>query len=532
MTRVTFGVAASSYAANMAVKQNAAEFALEFPAAAKAVDESFYVDDGLTGVDSVDEAVALQRQLQELFARGGFVLRKWNSSNPAVLEHISDDLKDAQALQTLPDDGTYTKTLGVEWNTVMDHFRLKVAELSSLDTITKRFLVSDVAKMFDVLGWYSPCTIKMKILFQQLWEMKIGWDDEVPESVRESWLKWRSELNLLSTKHVPRCYHDKTTFVVSMELHGFSDASEHAYSAVVYLRMECSDGSTQIGLVSSKTKVAPITRLTIPRLELCGAQLLAKLLHHTRHVLDLSIEQSHAWTDSTIVLHWLIGSPKRFKTFVGNRVGNIVELLGPERWHHVSGMDNPADCASRGLFPSELIDHTLWWEGPAWLKLPSSQWPEQSQVPETYPIPEEEKEITFVAVAQPVEPLIPFDRFSSFNHLKRVTAWILRFIENCRANARKVSKVSSHLTVSELQKADVYWLTTIQGQHFGKEITSLKKGRRLRKSSPLIPLHPFLDDDDLIRVGGREDNSNRAYSNRHPVVLHGSHLLTRLIIRT
>ena len=167
-------------------------------------------------------------------------------------------------------------------------------------------------------------------------------------SICESWLKWRSELGLLSTKTIPRCYHDKSASVVSMEVRGFSDASEQAYSAVVYLRRECTDGSNQIALVSSKTKVVPT-----PRLELCGAQLLAKLLHRVRHALNVPLNQSYAWTDSTIVLHWFIGNLKRFKMYVRYRVSNIVELLGLECWHHVSGMDNPADCASRGLFPSD-----------------------------------------------------------------------------------------------------------------------------------------------------------------------------------
>ena len=90
----------------------------------------------------------------------------------------------------------------------------------------------------------------------------------------------------------------------------------------------------------------------------------------------------------------------------------------------------------------------------------------------------------------------------------------------------------SHLSVSELQKAEVYWLAVIQRQQFPKEITSLLKGRTLHRSSPLIPLQPILDDDQLIRVGGREQNSNRAYSTQHPVVIHGSHPITRLIIRS
>lgn len=98
MTRVTFGVSASSYAANMAVKQNATDLALEYPLAAKAASESFYVDDGLAGGDTVEEAITLQYQLQELFGRGGFLLRKWSCSNPAVLKHLPDELKDMQSL--------------------------------------------------------------------------------------------------------------------------------------------------------------------------------------------------------------------------------------------------------------------------------------------------------------------------------------------------------------------------------------------------------------------------------------------------
>lgn len=129
---------------------------------------------------------------------------------------------------TLPDATQYTKTLGIEWNTVMDHFRLNIAALPPLDNITKRVLISDVNKTFDALGWVSPCTIKMKILFQQLWELKVDWDDAVPDAVCESWFRWRSELDLLTTRHIPRCYFDKTTEVKSMELHGFSDASEQA----------------------------------------------------------------------------------------------------------------------------------------------------------------------------------------------------------------------------------------------------------------------------------------------------------------
>lgn len=216
MTRVTFGVSASSFAANMSMKQNALDFASEFPQAVKAVEDSFYVDDSLTGADSVHDAIKLQKQLQSLFLKGGFLLRKWNSSESAVLKHISSDLKDSQSMQLMPDEDQYTKTLGIEWNARQDHFRLTVADLPPMTNITKRALVSDVAKTFNVLGWFSPTIIKVKILLQRLWERKVEWDDPVPLSIKDAWLQWRSELPLLTSKHIPRCYFDKKSRQKSM----------------------------------------------------------------------------------------------------------------------------------------------------------------------------------------------------------------------------------------------------------------------------------------------------------------------------
>ena len=235
MTRVTFGVSASSFAANMAVKQNALDFATEFPIAAKVVDTSFYVDDCLTGADSIAEATKLHTQLHALFTKDGFLLRKWNSSDAEVVKSIPADLREVQSIQSLPAPDQYTKTLGIEWNSNSDHFRLTIASLPSLKSITKRKLVSDIAKTFDILGWFAPAIIKVKILLQRLWEQRVDWDDVVPDPIHEEWLQWRSNLNILSKRHIPRCYFNKDTQVASLELHGFSDASENAYAAVVYI---------------------------------------------------------------------------------------------------------------------------------------------------------------------------------------------------------------------------------------------------------------------------------------------------------
>lgn len=215
--------------------------------------------------------------MQELFSKGGFLLRKWNSSDPQILQNLPIELKDTKCTQEMPkaDDHEYTKTLGIQWNAIKDCFKLSVPTYTPLEFLTKRGLVSDVAKTFDALGWFSPSTIKAKILMQQLWELKVDWDDPVPEEIHNAWLQWRTELPLLTLMSISRCYFNKDSQVVTTEMHGFADASEDAYAAVVYLRTTDASGHTHISLVMSKTKVAPIKRLTIPRLELCGAQLLA-----------------------------------------------------------------------------------------------------------------------------------------------------------------------------------------------------------------------------------------------------------------
>lgn len=422
-----------------------------------------------------------------------------------------------------------TKTLGLEWNTSTDMFHIAVSGLPPSETVTKRILVADIAKVFDALGWFAPATICMKILLQRVWEAKVDWDDPVPERIRGIWHQWRVELPLLIQKGVPRCYFPKHANIVSSQIHGFSDASEDAYAGVVYLRMVDSTGAVHISLVMSKTKVSPIKRLSIPRLELCGAQLVARLLYHVKEVLQVPLSETYAWTDSTIVLSWLSGSPRRFKTYVGNRVSEIIDRIPPERWNHVVSADNPADCASRGVLPSQLLDHELWWTGPPWLPLDPSQWPKRESTAVDLPV-EEERDVCLATVSLSAEPVVPFNRYSSFARTQRVVAWILRFVGNCRRPRAATEKLS--LTVFELNTAEKYLLKFSQETQFFSEISALKAKKSLPHGSNLLSLHPFVDSDGVLRVGGRECESKLAYSRKHPVILHGKHPLVKLIIRS
>ena len=528
MTRLTFGVSSSSFIANMCVKQNASNHSLDFTLATKAVEDSFYVDDGLTGANSFEEAIELHHQLQNLFAKGGFLLRKWNSSELKVLEHIAPELREQNSIHTLSDSDEYAKTQGIEWNSKLDHFRLTVAELPQQERLTKRILTSDIAKIFDVLGWFSPTVVKAKILLQRLWEIKVQWDDLVPQDLEETWHQWRSELGLLTHWLIPRCYFPKNTTIVYKQLHGFSDASEQAYAGVVYLRMVDTTGSVYVSLVIAKTKVAPIKRLSIPRLELCGAHLLSQLLHHCRIIFGLPSVDMFAWTDSTIVLNWITGNPRRFKTYVGNRVSSISDVVPPNRLNHVDGLENPADCASRGLLPSELLTHDLWWNDPYWLQRGIHQWPKPA-VPSPNNPSEEADEICSHAAIVAASSVIPLDQHSSFSHLIRVTAWMLRFIHNCSSHG--ITRFTGSLSVTELTNAETIWFSTAQCNTFQDEIESLRKRKAVPAASCLCVLHPFIDSAGILRVGGRLGNYPFAFSQRHPVILHGQHPLTKLIIR-
>ena len=150
----------------------------------------------------MEETVKLQDQLQNLFSKGGFLLQKWSSSNPNILKHLIPELLNTPSSHPIPDINEYTKTLGIQWNSVLDHFRLSVTELPPLEIVTKRMLVSDIAKTFDILGWFSPAINKVKILLQRVWERNFDWDNTVPQPIQEEWLQWRLELKLLSTKTI------------------------------------------------------------------------------------------------------------------------------------------------------------------------------------------------------------------------------------------------------------------------------------------------------------------------------------------
>ncbi|XP_024872298.1 uncharacterized protein LOC112454901, partial [Temnothorax curvispinosus] len=349
---VTFGFTASPFLAIYCLLQLAHQYHEKYPLASAALLEALYVDDVVTSVRTVEQARALRDQLLSLLRSAGFKLRKWSSSHPAALEGLDTQLCSQSMLDFESSEDQSQKILGLRWHSQSDSFGFQVNALDR--ECTKRTILSEVARIFDPLGFLAPLTFTAKCLIQRLWTLKLDWDDEPPMDIRRSWNRFQTELGVLSSLRVPRAFN--SCHVVRCELHGFCDASELGYGAVIYLRIVTRDGVV-VRLLCAKFKVAPLRPLTIPRLELCAALLLSKLIAYVRRILrgHIDIDDEYAWTDSEVARAWIRSAPQRWKTFVRNRVALIQDNVPVSAWGHVDTESNPADHCSRGLYPRDLV---------------------------------------------------------------------------------------------------------------------------------------------------------------------------------
>lgn len=522
LNTVTYGVSSAPWLAIRTLHQLAQDEGLKYPDAAKVLQENIYVDDVLTGAESFEEALSLKRQLITLLKSGGFQLRKWSSNCPEILHDVP--LIDREVYLPLhSSDDSVVKILGIHWDAQADAFSYKVTLNNKVNT--KRALLSVLARIYDPLGWVTPAVFNAKYLIQTLWSLGLGWDDPIPSAIHDQWLVFATQLDELSKLRIKRCIASSNNAEVNLV--GFCDASEKGYSSVVYLHTTDSHSRTNVSLLMGKSKVAPLKTLSIPRLELCGAVLLSKLLQYAMSILDTRINRTYAFTDSATVLAWLRTPPFKLKPFVSNRVVQIIEITEPTMWNYVSTDHNPADCASRGLTPRQLVIHPLWWEGPTWLSYQREQWPIAS-VPCLQPsdIPEIKTSLnTLVSMSgHPASDIL--QRFSSLTTLQRVTAWCLRF----KTNSMLPEKLRRQgpLTFTELREALHVWIRHVQNIHFYKDIESLTKKNSCSPS--LRRLNPFLDSSGLLRVGGRLHNAPLPYSARHPLLLPPKSHLTNLSV--
>ena len=532
MQRVTLGVTSSPYMAIKTLFQVATDFGQSYPEAQRAIRESFYVDDFFGGADTEQEAVLLRKQLNIILTKGGFTLKKWRSSSPFVLDSIPSELKELLPDQKLLDSHSacYPKALGLVWDSRKDEMATHV-DVSVGYSTTKRGLASDIAKTFDVMGWLSPVILESKTLYRTLWQKHIGWDQQIPSECQLQHKRWREELPLLAGIRLPRHYYQGRK-PLDVSLHGFSDASCKAFSAVIYIRAVYKTGPPTSVLVCSKTRVAPLVDRTIPELELCGANLLAKLLENVSSTLEIPISKIKAYTDSTIVLAWLDGNPKRYKLYVSNRIVRTNRIMPPEVWNHVPTKSNSADCASRGIRATELLSHPLWWHGPPWLleqPLVIPPKPQRSTKEELIDKEHQPKSLKIVGAVIPLlAPEIEYCSNSWLNVAKALSR-VLRFV--ARTKDKKPAPASHQISVAEFAQADLILKKRSQRRSFSLELHQLQSSppQPLPSKSVILALHPEIDSQGLLCVGGRLRNASIEEHSKHPIILSSKDRYTRLL---
>ncbi|XP_076660298.1 uncharacterized protein LOC143363618 [Halictus rubicundus] len=295
LNTVTFGLSSAPYLATRCLQQLADDESQNYKAASEVIKRDIYVDDLLTGAATYRDAIKLRDQIITLLNKGELNIRQWVSNDPQLLSGLTDD----QIHPKFFGDAT-VKTLGVAWDPRNDTIHYSV-NINSPNSPTKRAILSTIAKIFDPLGLLGPVTVTAKIIMQRLWQLKIDWDESLPMNVQNEWQNYRNNLKLLEKVKFNR--HITQRSVKSIELHGFCDASERAYGACIYIRTINQSGKIKTQLLCAKSRVAPLKTISLARLELCGANLLATLYCSVRESLTHTISKTTFWTDSTIVLH-------------------------------------------------------------------------------------------------------------------------------------------------------------------------------------------------------------------------------------
>ncbi|XP_038106933.1 uncharacterized protein LOC119766449 [Culex quinquefasciatus] len=532
LTTVTYGTKPAPFLATRTLKQLAQDEQQRFPLAAQALETDVYMDDVISGADDVATATELRAQLDSLLGSGGFKLRKWASNEPSVLRGV------ARENLALPDEIDWDQeasvnTLGLKWLPKTDCFRFKFKNpaVTPGQPLTKQLILSIIATFFDPLGLLGASLVLLKMFMQKLWTLqrvdgtRYDWKDPLPPTVGEEWRKLSQHLGVLNNIRIPRCTVIKGA--VDIQIHCYTDASEKAYGACVYIRSKNVERKLARRLLTSKSKVAPLKQQPLPRLELNGSDLGADLVEWVIRVFGKRFPVFF-WTDSTCVLLWLKKPPSYWHTYVGNRVARIQRITEEldAVWNHIPGVSNPADLISRGVPPEELEGNEMWEEGPDWDDEEPSSWPAQPDLSgEEAP----ERRRVVVACVATVEFIdILLSRFSSYISLIRAVALARRFTRRFNKEAKQTY---GYVTLKELREAEGVIVRLVQRTTFAEEIEDLLAEKSVSAHSRLRWFNPHIDEAGVLRVGGRLQHSKEPPGRKHPMVLPAKHRFTELLFK-
>ncbi|XP_055645110.1 uncharacterized protein LOC129780638 [Toxorhynchites rutilus septentrionalis] len=436
MNVAIFGASCSPTQAIFAMNLNAEENEVDHPRAAIAIKHHHYMDDYLDSVDTDVEAVKLALEVAEVHSKAGFEIRNWLSNKKTVLEKIGEMNPKSVKCFTTDKEMDKERLLGMIWLPEEDvfsfalSFREDLLKIVSGETIpTKREMLKVTMSIFDPLGIVAAFVIHGKVLVQDVWRSKIDWDEKIPWEIFCRWKQWLSVLRKMNTVKVDRCYFPgyNPDCYNSLNLHVFIYAGEEAYAAAAYFRV-VDNGRVRCILVSSKTKVAPLQPLSIPRLELQAAVLGARLRKTIEEKHSLKIQRTFFWSDSSTVIAWIKSDARRYRQFVAFRVNEILSLSSVQEWRWVPTKLNVADEATKwGKGPSFDPD-SRWYRGPKFLYDSEHEWPRDCR--EENSTTAEELRSAFVHKHHVIEQVVKLERFSRLERLLRSMAYVVRFIDS------------------------------------------------------------------------------------------------------
>ena len=478
---------------------------------------NLYVDNILLGHSSEEEIIQFYHNARAILSEAHFNLRAWATNSP--------QLRDITQKEKTADTSTPNNILGMLWNPVSDQLSLtpKSTLIPGNSLTTKRELLQESSKVFDPIGITVPVTIQAKLLVQKVWSQHIEWDEPLGTELLNEWRRIAVDLSQLPQFSINRKYLPNFS-TSDMELHAFSDASNKAYGAVIYLRSQ-----TNTAFVIAKSRVAPLKCPTLPRLELMAALVAARLTKFVMNSMPLANIPVYVWVDSQITLYW-IRSSKTLPQFVTHRVEEIKHLLPSASWKYCPSSDNPTDLLTRGLTFQQFQSSAQWIHGPPWLPH-QQQWPKWDHSPISH----------LHAVATIVDDFIPTEqtppdiglhiiievrRFSTLRRLLAVTTYVYRFLYNSR---NPTTPQKGPITAQELHRARMEWIHSCQKEIYWKEIKNLTTPKQPRLVL-VRQLRLFLDSKGFLRCGGRIHNAPLTEDTKFPYLLPPRHGFTALII--
>lgn len=530
--RVPFGVISSPFLLGATIEYHLDSYGNDL---AKKLKDDIYVDNIITGTNNLKEAILLYRGAKSMFSESFMNLREWISNDHQVNQIIkNEDLAVRDSV----------KVLGHTWNIETDSISLKkVNILPESNGVTKRSVLKELSSVFDPLGLFSPVLLKGKLLLQTLWSKRLDWDDAISVEDVKEWLSIRSDLSNLPEYEIKRCITmNNNDSDVRNYLLCFCDASTYAFATVVYLLQQNNESESKANFLFSKTRLAPLKKMSVPRLELMAVLIGTRCLKFVKSQLKIPIHGLYLWSDSQCAIKW-IASVKDLSVFVRNRVTEI-RSQSDIKINYVHSKENPADIASRGSSVKKLNANQLWWHGPAWLMNSEIEWPKmtgesdetsehdyESELKIQKPVNETgllqashkvESIETYKSGACP--PLgVDIERISSLSKLLRVTALALRFIDKLRNKCKSKGVV----TRCELEQTERMWILYIQRKHFSEVYESIQheKSNNLQRQLGL-----YIDCEGVLRCKGRLEHADLSESARRPVLLPKHERFTHLVV--